>query len=34
MDFQIGRAKIAASQLPDHVAKADGYILHRPAEWK
>ena len=31
--FQIGRAKIAASQLPDPVVKPDGFALHRPTKW-
>ncbi len=32
--FQIGRAKIAGSQLPEQVVKADGYVLQRPAKWR
>jgi uncharacterized LabA/DUF88 family protein len=32
--FHIGRAKIAESQLPDQVVKADGFILQRPPTWK
>jgi len=32
--FHIGRVKIAESQLPEQVAKPDGYILQRPAKWK
>jgi uncharacterized LabA/DUF88 family protein len=32
--FQIGRAKIAASQLPDPVTKPDGFVLHRPVKWR
>ncbi|MGL6094810.1 MAG: NYN domain-containing protein [Fimbriiglobus sp.] len=31
--FPIGRAKLAASQLPDEIAKADGYVLRRPISW-
>ena len=31
--FRIGRAKIAASQLPDRVTKPDGFVLQRPAKW-
>lgn len=31
--FHIGRATIAASQLPDQVTKPDGFVLHRPARW-
>jgi uncharacterized LabA/DUF88 family protein len=29
----IGRAKLAASQLPNRVHKSDGSILERPQEW-
>lgn len=29
----IGRAKLSASQLPDRIEKADGFILERPSEW-
>ncbi len=29
----IGRAKLAASQLPDSIEKPDGTILRRPAAW-
>ena len=29
----IGRAKLSASQLPDRIEKADGFILERPNEW-
>ncbi len=32
--FTIGRDALAASQLPDQVAKPDGFVLHRPAEWR
>jgi uncharacterized LabA/DUF88 family protein len=32
--FTIGRKKLADSQFPDAVAKADGYVLQRPKEWK
>jgi uncharacterized LabA/DUF88 family protein len=31
--FQIGRAKIAASQMPDIVVKPNGFNLVRPLEW-
>jgi uncharacterized LabA/DUF88 family protein len=31
--FTIGRDALAASQLPDRVVKASGFVLHRPAEW-
>lgn len=30
----IGRAKLARSQFPDLVKKADGFVLRRPAEWR
>ncbi len=32
--FVIGRGKISQSQLPDQIAKPNGYVLHRPATWK
>lgn len=32
--FVIGRAKLAKSQFPDEVRKADGYVLRRPSEWR
>ena len=32
--FTIGRDALAASQLPDHVTKPDGFVLQRPAKWK
>jgi len=32
--FQIGRATIAKSVFPDHVPKADGFVLKKPDEWK
>jgi uncharacterized LabA/DUF88 family protein len=32
--FQIGRVKLAASQLPNQVESARGFIIHRPQEWK
>ncbi len=32
--FVIGEDKLRASQLPDQIAKPDGYILERPATWK
>lgn len=31
--FQIGRAKLAAAQLPDTVVTAKGYKLVCPAKW-
>jgi uncharacterized LabA/DUF88 family protein len=31
--FTIGRKKLLDSQLPEEVAKSDGYILKRPPEW-
>ena len=31
--FTIGRKKLADSQFPERVPKADGYMLHRPARW-
>jgi hypothetical protein len=30
----IGRAKLAASQLPDRIEKPDGFVLERPDEWR
>ena len=32
--FTIGRKRIAQSQLPDPVAKPDGYPIHKPARWR
>jgi len=32
--FQIGRAIIAKSLFPEVVAKADGFLLQKPKEWK
>ena len=32
--LQIGRANVAKSVFPDVVQKVDGFVLHRPAEWK
>ena len=32
--FTIGRDALRDSQFPEHVAKADGYVLMRPAGWK
>jgi uncharacterized LabA/DUF88 family protein len=32
--FTIGEAKLRASQLPDQVQRADGYVLLRPAYWR
>lgn len=31
--FVIGRKKLADSQFPDQVVKADGYILQKPQKW-
>lgn len=31
--FIVGRKKLLDSQLPEEVAKPDGYILRRSAEW-
>lgn len=31
--FEIGRAKLAGSQMPEIVRKSDGAELHRPAKW-
>ena len=30
----IGRATLSKSVFPDDVAKADGFVLHRPEEWR
>ena len=30
----IGRKRISDSQLPDEIAKPDGYILRRPERWR
>ena len=32
--FTIGRKKLADSQFPDAVPKAEGYVLQRPAQWR
>jgi hypothetical protein len=32
--FTIGEAKLRASQLPDQVQRADGFVLLRPAHWR
>jgi uncharacterized LabA/DUF88 family protein len=32
--FTIGEAKLRASQFPDHVQRADGFVLLRPAHWR
>lgn len=32
--FVIGRKRISDSQLPDEIAKPDGYILRRPERWR
>ena len=32
-DFTIGRKKLKDSQLPNQVAKPDGYVLTRPPTW-
>ena len=31
--FRIGRKKLKDSQFPNQVAKPDGFVLQRPAEW-
>jgi len=30
----IGRKKLLDNQFPDELAKRDGYLLRRPAEWR
>ncbi|NUM70490.1 MAG: NYN domain-containing protein [Ignavibacteriaceae bacterium] len=30
----IGRKKLVQSQFPDEVVKSDGYVLHKPIEWR
>lgn len=32
--FKLGRRRLAESQFPDEYAKADGFVLRRPATWK
>jgi hypothetical protein len=32
--LQIGRGSIARSAFPNTIQKADGFVLHRPTEWK
>lgn len=32
--FTIGEAKFRASQLPDQVQRADGFVLSRPTHWR
>jgi len=32
--FTIGEAKLRASQLPDQVQRADGFVLLRPPHWR
>lgn len=32
--FTIGEAKLRASQLPDQVQRADGFVLLRPTHWR
>lgn len=32
--FTIGEDKLRASQLPERIAKPDGYVLTRPATWR
>lgn len=32
--FTIGEAKFRASQLPDQVQRADGFVLSRPIHWR
>jgi uncharacterized LabA/DUF88 family protein len=31
---RIGRNLLAKSQFPDKIAKSDGYVLNRPAQWR
>ena len=31
--FVIGRAALRDSQMPEQVAKADGYVLAKPSRW-
>ncbi len=33
VSFTMGRAKIAAAQLPEDIEKPDGYVLRRPSHW-
>jgi hypothetical protein len=30
----IGRNVLSKSVFPDRVVKADGFVLHRPPEWR
>lgn len=32
--LSIGEDKLRASQLPDNLAKPDGFVLSRPATWR
>jgi hypothetical protein len=32
--IHIGRDALARSVFPDALTKPDGYVLHRPAEWR
>jgi hypothetical protein len=32
--FTLGRKKLHDSQLPERVAKSDGFVLSRPGSWK
>lgn len=32
--FTIGEAKLRASQLPESLTRADGFVLHRPTHWR
>jgi uncharacterized LabA/DUF88 family protein len=32
--LHLDRATLAQSVFPDHVVKADGFVLQRPAEWR
>ena len=32
--FTIGRRVISDSQLPERVAKTDGYVLRKPSQWR
>ena len=31
--LMIGRKKLAESQFPNEIKKADGFVLHKPKEW-
>jgi hypothetical protein len=32
--FQLGRANLHASQLPDRIALPNGHVIQRPTEWR